>query len=303
VISRRRQLTLAIVLIAACATGAAVVMKLRDARSFADPHRLLSRFPVEDATVLRIDFSALRRGGFLTASKSPLEPEYRQFLEGTGFDYRRDLDLLVASFSKSGNYFIAEGRFDWNKLRDYAARQGGSCYEDLCRMPGSTPQRHISFLPLRSGVLALAVSTDDLAVSHLAKEGAPVTAQLPDAPAWISVPGAALREPGVFPPGLHLMLSALTNADRVVVTLGPQGQGIEAHMNATCRTPDDARVLASQLRSTTSLLKEGMAANKQVQSDDLARMLVAGRFDQTDKLVAGQWPVDKSLLDSLTDGI
>ena len=197
------------------------------------------------------DFAALRRAGLLTESKTTLEPEYKQFLDGTGFDFKRDLDSLVASFSRTGTFFIVRGRFDWKKLRDYAAHQGGSCYQELCRVQGSTPERHISFLPLRDDALALAVSTDDLAVTRLTKTAEPVTTPLPSAPVWISVPGAELRRQDALPPGMHLMLSALTTADRVVITLGPGAQGIEAALQATCRTQDDARILASQLSSTT----------------------------------------------------
>ena len=168
----------------------------------------------------------------------------------------------MASFSRSGTFFIARGRFDWKKLRDYAAHQGGSCYQDLCRMQGSTPERHISFLPLRDDALALAVSTNDLAATRLTKTAAPVTTPLPSAPVWLSVPGAELRRQDALPPSMHLMLSALTSADRVVITLGPGAQGIEAELQATCRTQDDARILASQLRSTTGLLKEAFARDK-----------------------------------------
>lgn len=143
-VSARRLVTVAIVAAGVSLGGAAVWSKWRETRSFLDPRSLLARFPVEEAAVLDIDFAALRRGGYLTGSKAPLEPEYKQFVDGTGFDYRRDLDLATASFSKSGNFFIASGRFDWNKLREYAVRQGGSCYQDLCRIQGSTPERHIS---------------------------------------------------------------------------------------------------------------------------------------------------------------
>jgi hypothetical protein len=302
----RRRITLALVLtvsVSGLSVAGGLWFRCRAAQSFFDPHVLLSRFPVEDAAVLSIDFSLLRRGGFLTGSKNPLEPEYKQFLDGTGFDYRRDLDLVVASFSKSGNFFVARGRFDWNKLRGYAALQGGSCFKELCRMQGSTPERHISFLPLRDDAVALAVSTDDLAASRLTKAGQPVTAQLPEAPAWLSIPGAALRQQGAVPPGVRLVLSALVNADRVVVTLGPAGQAIESRMDAACRSLDDARILASQLRTTTAAIKESLAHNKATQQDDLARMLAAGSFDQAGRHVTGKWPVERSLLDSLTEGI
>ncbi len=238
--------------------------------------------------------------------KPSLEPEYRQFLDATGFDYKRDLDSLVASFSRSGTFFIVRGRFDWKKLRDYAAHQGGSCYQDLCRMQGSTPERHISFLPLRNDALALAVSTNDLAATLLTRTAAPVTTPLPSAPVWLSVPGAELRRQDALPPGMHLVLSALTRADRVVITMGPatQGtnQGIEAQLQATCNSQDDAKVLASQLRSTTGLLKEALAHDKNA-AGEVTAMLTAGVFDQTDRKVTGKWPIRKSLLDALTSGL
>lgn len=285
--------------------GGVVGFRIQASRAFFDPRVLLSRFPAEDALAIGIDAGTLREAGLLEDSKTPLEPDYKQFVEGTGFDYKRDLDSVVASFSRSGNFFIARGRFNWAKLRDYAKQEGGSCYQDLCRVQGSKPERHISFLPLRNDAIALAVSTNDLAATLLRKTGQPVTAAIPAAPVWISVPGAELRRQDALPPEMHFMLSALTSADHVVITFGPTPQGIEAKMEATCRTKDDAKVLASQLRSTTAMLKEALTLDKKakVGDDELVTLLTAGSFDQTDRLVTGKWPVRKSLLDALTAGI
>jgi hypothetical protein len=303
VIVSRRGVTVSL-LLAALATVAGVVgFQLHRARAFFEPHALLSRFPGEDATVLSIDFKLLRRAGILTASKAPLEIDYKQFLEGTGFDYKRDLDSVLASFSDSGNFFIARGRFNWKKLRSYAVQQGGSCYQDLCRMQGSIPERHISFLPLRDDAIALAVSSNDLAATRLASAREPINGFLPQAPVWLSVPGSELRKQGSLPPGLRLMLSALQNTDRVVVTVESSGNGIEAHLETTCRSTNDARILASQLRTTTATLKEALARDKQAPQDELAAMLTAGSFDQSDRKVMGKWPVRKGLLDALTAGI
>jgi hypothetical protein len=299
----RRHITLGIVFTAVLLAGALVWFKWNDARQLGDTRALLSRFPVEDAIVMNVDFSAVRDAGLLSDSKLPLEPEYRQFLDGTGFNYRKDLDSVTASFSKSGNFFIARGRFNWQKLRDYAAHQGGSCYQELCRMQGSTPERRISFLPLSDDTMALAVSTDDLAANRLTKQGAAVTAPLPSAPVWISVPGSALHDASAFPPGLGLMLSALTSADRLIVTVSPSGSGLAAKMEATCRSKDDARVLASQLRIVTAKLKEALLENKQAQSDDLVQVLVGGTFNDDGSHVNGSWPFSKSLIASLTSGI
>ncbi len=287
--------------------GGLAWFNVHQANSFFEPHALLARFPAEESAVLSIDFNLLRRAGILTASKAPLEADYKQFLDGTGFDYRRDLDSLVASFSSKGNFFIARGRFNWKKLRDYAAKQGGSCYQQLCRVQGSTPDRHISFLPLRDDAIAIAVSTNDLAVTALTNRGQPVTTVLPSAPVWMVIPGAELRRPNTLPPDFRLMLSALQSADRITLTIAPVSAdpdgGIEARLETICRTPGDAGVLTSQLRTTTATLKEAVARDKEAQKDELAAMLTAGRFDQSDRRVTGTWPIRKSLLDSLTAGI
>ncbi|HEX4276779.1 MAG TPA: hypothetical protein VHZ74_15585 [Bryobacteraceae bacterium] len=299
----RKHIVLAALLGGVLLAGGIVLLQARASREFFDQRKLLSRFPAEDALAMSIDFTTLRNTGLLGQAKVALEPDYKQFLEGTGFDYRRDLDSVAASFSRSGNFFIVRGRFDWRKLRDYTVRQGGSCYQDLCRMQGSKPERHISFLPLRKNAMALAVSANDLAVTRLTKAGPPVTGEIPNAPVWLSVPGSELRRQDALPPGMHLMLSALTNADRVIITVGTAGNGIEAHLDATCRTRDEAKVLASQLRSTTALIKEALQHDKQVADDELATLLTGGTFDQSDRRVTGTWPVRKSLLDALTSGI
>lgn len=298
----RRTLILALAAGVVCLAGGSYWYKQRADRNFSDPRVLLSRFPAGDAAVLNADFTLLRNAGLLTASKAALEPDYRKFLEGTGFDYRRDLDSVTAAFTTSGNYFIARGHFDWKKLRGYVAVNGGSCYQDLCRIQGSTPDRRISFLPLRDDTIALAVSTDDLAATKLTRAGEPLTGALPDGPLWISVPGVALSRSDSLPPAMGSMLSALRSTERVVITFQSSGQMLEARLEATCKTPVDAGLLASQLRLATTSLREALAPDK-INGDQLAIALTAGSFDQTDRRVIGKWPVPRDLLESLTAGI
>jgi len=298
-----RRVTLGVILAGVLLAGGGLWFKARDSSGFFEPRVLLSRFPPGDSVVLSVDVALLRRVGLLGASKMTSEPEYRQFVEGTGFDYQRDLDSVVASFSTSGNYFIVRGRFNWPKLRDYAARQGGSCYRDLCRVQGSRPERHISFLPLRNDAMALAVSSNDLAATRLSKTGDPLSSSISTAPVWISIPGAALRGEEALPAGLRVTFSALQSADRVLVTLGASTKGVEAHMEADCRTADNAGILLSQLRTATALLKEAGRRDKQIQSDELASTLSGGTFDQSGTKVDGKWPVGKGLIDALTAGI
>ena len=170
-------------------------------------------------------------------------------------------------------------------------------------MPGSTPERRISFLPLRDDTMAIAVSTDDLAANRLTKQGDPLTAALPSAPAWVLVPGSAVHELGAVDPGMGLMLSALNNADRLVVTVELSGSGLAAKMEATCRNKEDAGVLASQLRTVTAKLKEATRQSKDAQSDVLVQVLGGGTFDDNGVKVNGQWPLNRSLIADLTSGI
>ncbi len=165
-----------------------------------------------DATVMRIDVDALRRGGILKLleqGKGAVEPEYQAFLTGTGFAYERDLDEAVGSFSKAGTFLLLKGRFDWAKLSAYAEHNGGSCYNKLCRMPGSIPERRISYLPLSQNLMALAVSTDDLAASRMTKPGAAPAFEVPKEPVWVAAPGSVLRNGAGMPPAsriFHLSL-------------------------------------------------------------------------------------------------
>jgi hypothetical protein len=103
------------------------------------------------------------------------------------------------------------------------------------------------------------------------------------------------------------MLSALQSADRITLTIGTVSSdpdaGIEARLETICRTPGDAGVLTSQLRTTTATLKEAVARDKEARNDELAEMLTAGHFDQSDRKVTGKWPIRKSLIESLTAGI
>lgn len=299
----RRRITIGILASAIALLAFVVWFKTSHPNDLSGERGLLGHLPNEPNAVLSADFAALRHAGLLTPQNATLEPEYKAFLDGTGFDYRRDLDLLVASFGAGGNYFIARGRFDWPKLRNYAAKQGGSCYDQLCRLQGSTPERRISFLPLSKNVMALAVSTDDLAAARLTKQTQSLSVALPVAPVWMSIPGSALKNPASLPEGLRVSLSGLMETDRVLLTAGPGLRGIEAHLEATCRTLDAARTLESQLRSAAAILKEAIAQNKAKSDDTLAGLLSKGSFDRNATRVTGRWQIDPVLIQGLTDGI
>ncbi len=93
------------------------------------PAELMRRLPAKDALVLAIDFGALRKTGvldLLDGSKAGQEPEYEKFIADTDFNYRQDLDYVLAAFGPTGKYILAKGRFDWKALRAYVFKQGGA---------------------------------------------------------------------------------------------------------------------------------------------------------------------------------
>ncbi len=260
---------------------------------------LLRRLPTQDATVLGLDVRALRNSGLLkllAAAKAVEEPEYQAFVGNSGFDYQRDLDSALVAFAPSGTFFVVRGRFDWKKLEGYAQTNGGSCYDRLCRMPGSTPERRISFLPLNTDLMALAVSSDDLAASRLTKPGPQRELDIPSQPVWLSIPGSSLQSPGAVPGAAKVFARALIGVDRVTLTIGPHDENYEARLEAVCRTAEDAKSTSAQLTNLTGMLS-GLTKSKA--PDDLPALLAAGSFSHLDRKVFGYWPIRKTLIASL----
>src|SRR5438270_6640304 len=109
---QRRFLIVAAITIAVGAVALFVYLRPRNLA----PEAALARLPSDDASVLSIDFSALRRGGIFQMLSGPVveeEPEYKTFVEKTAFDYRKDLDQAYIAFHSSGVYFMVRGRFNW----------------------------------------------------------------------------------------------------------------------------------------------------------------------------------------------
>jgi hypothetical protein len=274
----------------------------------ASPAGMLRRLPAQDAAILFLDFETLRAGGILklvSQSRAAEEPEYQAFVRATGFDYRNDLDLAAVAFSNDGAFFVVKGSFDWKKMGAYAVAQGGTCEKRLCRMTGSRPERRISFYPLQSNLMALAVSSDGFAAKRL--EDPPANAiqpfERPGDPVWLSIPAGNLKSSNQLPASTRLFAAALGSADKILLSLGPQGRQFEAKLAVTCRTSEEAAALAAQLQHTTSLLRDMIAReNQKPNPKDLSGVLTAGIFEQAGRRVVGRWPLPPVFLESLAGG-
>ncbi|HEV3201122.1 MAG TPA: hypothetical protein VGZ73_24645 [Bryobacteraceae bacterium] len=270
---------------------------------------LLNRMPTQDAVIFSIDFSALRRGGILQlleGSRASEDPDYQNFARKINFDYREDLDSVLATFTPSARYFLIRGRFTWKSLRSYAMESGGNCLTALCRMTGSTPDRRISFFPVQSGLMALAVSTYESAVLELTKSPSGPPAEVPDAPVWLSVPGALLRSGHYLqdlPEGTKMFTRGMDRAEKVVLTFAPEGNRLAAGLEIRCRNEQDAVEVASQLSSATLTLRQMIEREHQTPgSANLAGVLVAGSFRTEGRTVFGRWPVERAFIETILGG-
>jgi hypothetical protein len=273
----------------------------------ADAFKLVQMLPREGGMVAYVDFAELRAAGLLTAlSKASEEPDYRKFVEQSGFDYTRDLEAVAVSFLNGEEFGAARGKFDWKRLAAYAAAQGGSCKDSLCSLPASKPESFISFYPLRSNVLAIAVSHDASAASKIdPPHGSSVF--LDSGAVAFSAVGSEFEAGKSLPAGAQAFLSPLSKARRVAFYAGQAGRGspnLELRLDAECLTQESAEELAKQLTKTTELLKNMLARQKMTaRPDDLSGLLVAGSFTAQNGRVAGRWPLSRTFVESLVGGV
>jgi hypothetical protein len=288
-------------IVAACSAAVWGVAAYR-ARSIA-PAELIKRLPSQDALLLYIDFSALRRAGLLQlldGSKLGQEPEYESFVRDTDFNYVQDLDSALAAFAPTGKYILAKGRFDWKALRDYVKEQHGECYNSVCQMAGSTPERKISFLPVQTGLMAMAVSPDATAALRMevAETGAPTP--VPDAAVWMLLPPAILKSPDSLPDGTRQFAKSVEDAKSVTIGFAPEGNRLAAHLNVLCRSDQDAALTAAVLTKITEVLRKVIEQSGQKASpNDLSGPLTLGSFESKGSRVFGYWPIERAFVEQV----
>jgi len=267
------------------------------------PAALVKRIPASDALVVYLDFDALRRGGVLGLLENPKateEPEYREFARQIDFDYREDLDSVLLAVAPAGKFILARGRFHWKSLRAYAEAQNGRCDDSLCRLEGSTPDRRISFFPVQSNLLALAVSNDDSAALRMSREAGGPDPEVPRAPVWVSIPSAVLQSGDSLPAETRMFARSLGRADTVVLYFVPEANRYAAKLSVRCRGSREAAELASELGRTTALLRQSFEREHRVPNPaDLTGVLTAGSFRSDGNRVFGYWPIARTFVDNL----
>jgi len=268
------------------------------------PEALLKRMPASDALIVWVDFAGLRRAGFLqllAGAKSAEDPEYQSFVYSTRFDYMNDLDSALVSFPRTGgSYFLVSGRFDWKSLRAYVTREHGQCINSLCRVVGSTPDRHISFLPLRRDLMAMAVSTDQYAVNDLASPRPGPYPTMPEGMVWLRFPGSLPKQAGNLPAGTASFARIIENAPVVTISFVPDGDHLSAKLDILCRSPREASDLAAQLAATTETARKAFALENQTPSPaDFSGIITSGVFHTQGARLLGAWPIAREFVQNL----
>jgi hypothetical protein len=270
------------------------------------PAAMLKRLPTDDAMVLYIDFSRLRSGGImqlLAGSKVGEDPEYQSFVRQTDFDYKQDLDAAMVAFAPKGKYMLLKGRFDWKNLIAYVHDSGGKCNNSFCKLLGSSPEKQISFFPMQTNLMAMAVSDDDSAAQRMNAVDPRANAEVPNAPIWLSIPPSVVKSGQSLPPGTQMFARSLERAQTVTLAIVPEGDGFAAKLNVRCSGGADASALAAELNKTTGLLRDMIAREHQKANPaDLSGFLTSGAFRSDGARVSGYWPISRALIENLLGG-
>jgi len=271
-----------------------------------DPAAQMKRLPAADSVIVYIDFDQLRRAGFLkllSAPKGAEEEDYRKFAERIHLDWRQDLHSAMLAFAPSGKYMLVKGRFDWKSFESYAKSSGGDCEGSFCRMTGSTRDRRISFFPMRDNLLALAVSTDEMAAKRMTGIAPGPAPELPNAPVWMRIPGSVLKSGEALPSGTRMFARTVEQADFVTLMFLPEGDRLAAKLDVLCRDDKDAAAMAAELTRATGLLRDLIQREHVTPNPaDFSGVLTSGTFRGEGRRVVGYWPIERSFVENLLSG-
>ena len=266
--------------------------------------KMLKRMPVQDALIVYIGFSDLRPLlQNVDGSRVSEDPEYKRFVQQTEFDYKQDLDSALVAFAPAGEYMLVRGRFEWASLKKYVKSQDGNCNNLLCRMSGSSPERHISFLPVQSDLMALAVSNDDSAAVRMTEVASGGDPEIPSAPIWVSIPHSFLSSGTKLPDDAQRFAKSLERAESATFEFITEGDHYAVKMSVRCTNEQDAAAIQADLARTTSALLQNLQMNHhQPNPQELAGVLAAGTFTNDGRRVFGHWAIGRKLLENLLAG-
>jgi hypothetical protein len=259
---------------------------------------LVQQLPANASAVVFVDVAALRSSSFANelvslAPTSAQDPAYTQFVEGTGFDYSRDLDRVALALwpqtASTSVVALAEGRFDHATIERYALRTGGHLVaihdQAIYEVREEDSPRLVRFTFLAPGEIALA---DGPALSqvlrsqnspHLDAQMSELVSRLSSAPIYAAARTQDLpRDIGIDVAHFAQLAAMLRTIHTVVASGRPSADNLKLFASADCDSTLNALKLSTTLQG---LLWMGRAA------------LADSRTQQQ---IGSQWPAFDAML-------
>ncbi len=289
-LSRLKPWHLVVIVVLLCGAAAFAVRALEAQCPFRtfDAAALIACLPPDRSTHVYLDVAALRESGILdliAGSKAVEEPE--QFtvncVSANGIRLPHGPGRGSGRISERRYLFLVlRGRFDWKQLRSIRPIAGRhSAVNAVCEMPASTPDRHISFYPLTSDVMALAVAKQERAVTMVGPNQWSKPPQVPPEPVWIDAPAFTFEDAKNLPAGTQSFLRPLAQAQKIVFAIGPDGQRLHLRLEVACASREAADDLAAKLTSVTDELNKMLARDHMTPNPlDWSGVLTSGKFEQ-----------------------
>ncbi len=273
---------------------------LRRGKDFSDA-ALLMHVPENEGSNLYLNVQALRQSGLIDAiagRRTEEEPEYQGFVAASGFNYRDDLDTVIAHFGADFNLFIARGRFSWGQISRYLKSNEAKCSNGLCSIPVSRG-RYLSAMPLAGNVVALGIGPNRTVV-YSALVLREKRTSIPTEPLWLELSQEFLKSPEKLPEGTRSFLTAVEGARKVFLAVAPDGDQFQARLLASFDSPSLAASRRVKLEETTELLQKFFKRDgQQPRQAELGAVLMSGKFEQQQNEVHGRWPLPSTLLRSM----
>ena len=262
---------------------------------------LLSALPAGAPTLAYLDLAAVRASSFYrhrpdNGHITIPNQDYADFVRSTGFDFEKDLDRVViaswpapSSKEERKNVVIADGRFDREKIRDYATRKGKLDHQqgrDVFVFP--TGDRagfsSVTFLDDHRIAIVAGPSIAPLFDGHSVDPGADAArdraARLDGAAAFVITRVPPI--PDNFAPGgaqSTQLASLVRSLQWVTLAARPEGDNLRVSLEGECDSSTDAL----QIKSALEILR--MFGRASLESSKTKQPMDAATFDQLESLL------------------
>jgi hypothetical protein len=235
---------------------------------------LIELAPGNSTFIAYLDLAELRKEPLIEhlaelAAPVTVDRDYAEFVSATGFDYRRDLDQVVIAASTGHTLAVADGRFDQQKIEQYALRSGRLEHDGdrpFYVMKSATPGKNISLTFLSTHRIAIAEGVD--IPEHMISPSVPLDpamrqrlSRVAGAPAFAgwTITESVKHARAAAPDVTRLALESLRGID---LAFKPNGNQMLISAEGECENSLQAQKLAAALDLLRTVLPAGLADPK-----------------------------------------